>query len=85
MKYFNPEIETMPLGQLRRLQGERLQNLAANLYERVPFYKNQWAEKGLRPADIKGIEDLHKLPFTRKHHLRDHYPFGLFALPVEDT
>ncbi|MCO6490073.1 MAG: phenylacetate--CoA ligase [Phaeodactylibacter sp.] len=85
MKYFNPEIETMPLGQLRRLQGERLQNLAAHLYERVPFYKKQWAEKGLRPADIKGVEDLHKLPFTRKHHLRDHYPFGLFALPVEDT
>lgn len=85
MNYFNPDVETMPLDKLRRLQDERLQKLVAYLYERVPFYKNQWDEAGVRPADIKGVKDLPKLPFTRKNHLRENYPFGLFAMPVADT
>jgi len=83
MKYFNPEMETLPLSKLRRLQDERLRKLAAYLYGRVPFYKKQWDEAGVKPADIKGVQDLPKLPFTQKHHLRDHYPFDLFAMPVQ--
>ncbi len=85
MKYFNPELETLPLDKLRRLQDDRLQKLVASLYASVPFYKEQWDEAGVRPADIRGVGDLPRLPFTKKHHLRDHYPFGLFAIPVSDT
>ncbi|MCB9264135.1 MAG: AMP-binding protein [Lewinellaceae bacterium] len=85
MKYFNPEVETLPFDKLRKLQDERLRKLAAYLYARVPFYKKQWDEAGVTPADIKGVKDLPKLPFTRKPHLRENYPFDLFAMPVEDT
>ncbi|MCB0561252.1 MAG: AMP-binding protein [Lewinellaceae bacterium] len=85
MKYFNPDIETLPLDKLRQLQNERLQKLVAHLYERVPFYKKQWEEAGVRPADIKSVQDLPRLPFTQKHHLRENYPFDLFAMPVKDT
>ena len=85
MKYFNPDIETLPLNQLRQLQNERLRELISRLYMRVPFYRRQWEQAGLQPSDIRGVEDLHKLPFTKKGHLRDHYPFGLFAMPVEET
>ncbi|MCB0571323.1 MAG: phenylacetate--CoA ligase [Phaeodactylibacter sp.] len=85
MRYFNPDIETMPLSRLRQLQSERLRNLTAYLYERVPFYRKQLDEAGIRPSDIKGVESLHKLPFTRKFHLRDYYPFGLFAVPQQEV
>jgi phenylacetate-CoA ligase len=51
----------------------------------VPFYKNQLDENGIKPADIKTVNDLHKLPFTKKAALRDNYPFGLFTVPVQDT
>ena len=85
MKYFNPEIETMPLPKLRALQDERLRQLVAYVYERVPFYRQQLDEAGIRPANIKGVGDLHKLPFTKKHHLREHYPFGLFAVPQDQV
>ncbi len=85
MKYFNPEAETLPPEKLRQLQDGRLQKLVARLYTHVPFYQKQWDEAGLRPSDIRGVNDLHKLPFTRKHHLRENYPFGMFAMPVEET
>lgn len=85
MKYFNPEVETLPLDKLRQLQDGRLQKLAAVLYTQVPFYRKQWDEASLRPSDIRGVNDLHKLPFTRKHHLRENYPFGLFAMPVAEA
>ncbi len=85
MRYFQPDIETMPLPKLRQLQSERLRRLTAYLYERVPFYKQQLDEAGIRPSDVSGVESLHKLPFTRKHHLRGHYPFGLFAVPQQEV
>ncbi len=80
---FNPDMETLPRDELRKLQDERLKNLVAYVYERVPFYRRALDEKGIRPGDIKGIDDIHKLPFTRKTDLRDNYPFGLFAVPRE--
>ena len=80
---FNPEIETMPLAKLRKLQNERLRDLVAYLYNRVPFYKKQFDERNINPASIKGVEDLHLLPFTKKTDLRDNYPFGLFAVPQD--
>jgi phenylacetate-CoA ligase len=82
---FQPDIETMPLDKLRQLQSERLRNLVAYVYERVPFYKNQFDAHGIRPADIKGIGDIHKLPFTKKTDLRDNYPFKLFAVPMSEV
>ncbi|MBO1437764.1 phenylacetate--CoA ligase [Meiothermus sp. CFH 77666] len=78
---FQPELETLPRPKLTALQSERLREQVAYVYERVPFYKQAFDERGLKPSDIRGIEDLHKLPFTKKKDLRDTYPFGLFAVP----
>ncbi|HTN16686.1 MAG TPA: phenylacetate--CoA ligase [Chitinophagaceae bacterium] len=85
MSYFNREIETLPLEKLRKLQNERLQQQIQAVYAKVPFYKQQLDERGLKPSDIKTVSDLHKLPFTKKAALRDNYPFGLFTVPVQDT
>lgn len=81
MPMFQPELETLPRPQLTELQSQRLREQVAYVYERVPFYKQAFDERGLKPSDIRGIEDLHKLPFTKKKDLRDTYPFGLFAVP----
>ncbi len=82
---YQPEIETMPRDRLRRLQDERLKRLVAYVYERVPFYRQRLSEAGVDPARFRGLEDLAKLPFTKKQDLRDHYPFGLFAVPREQV
>ncbi|MEM9328203.1 MAG: hypothetical protein AAGA85_21225 [Bacteroidota bacterium] len=80
---YNSKVETMPLEQLRSLQSQRLLTLVRKLYDRVPFYREQFLGIGLEPKDIRGMEDLSKLPFTRKTDLRDHYPYGLFAEPQD--
>lgn len=82
---FQPEIETMPLPRLRRLQNERLKDLVQYLYARVPFYRQQMDDLNIRPGSIRGVEDLHTLPFTKKTDLRDHYPFGLCAVPRNEV
>lgn len=82
---YNPQIETLPLERLRQLQDERLRALVQRLYQDVPFYQQALDQQGIQPGDIRGVADLHKLPFTRKNDLRDHYPFGLFAKPMEDV
>jgi phenylacetate-CoA ligase len=82
--YYQPEIETMPLGDLQALQSERLVKQVAHVYEHVPFYKNKMDEAGVKPEDIKGIEDLHKLPFITKDDLRDQYPYGLLGVPLSE-
>ena len=82
--FFNQAIETLPLPQLRKLQHERLTSLLQHVYQNVPFYRNQMDRLGLKPSDINGVEELHKLPFTQKADLRDHYPYGLFAVPESD-
>ena len=81
---FNPYIETMPLDQLRQLQGARLQELVQYVYQHVPFYKKALDEAGIVPTEIRGIDDITRLPITKKSHLRDQYPFGLFAVPSHD-
>jgi phenylacetate-CoA ligase len=83
MPIFQPELETLPRPKLTELQNQRLREQVAYLYERVPFYKRALDENGLRPGEIRGVGDLHKLPFTQKKDLRDTYPFGLFAVPRE--
>lgn len=75
----------MPLEQLRKLQSERLVNLVQVLYRKVPFYKKQFDEAGFSPSNIKGIDDLYKIPFTKKADLRDNYPFEQFAVPMNEV
>ena len=81
MRYFNEAIETMPLAKLRRQQNRNLRQQIAVLYEEIPFYKRKLDEKGVKPSDIKGVQDLYKLPFTKKNDLRDQYPFGFLVVP----
>ena len=78
---YNKEIETLPLEKLRKLQSERLVNLVNRVYKTVPFYKNKFDELGIDVSSIKSINDIHKLPFTKKTDLRDQYPFGFLTVP----
>lgn len=82
---YNKEAETMPTEQLRELQGQRLSRMVKRVYENVPMYRQRFDEIGLRPEDIRSIDDIVKLPFTYKQDLRDNYPFGLFAVPMEQV
>ncbi len=82
--YYQPEIETMPVEEIKKLQSEKLVKQVQHVYDNVPYYRNLMEEKGVTPADIKGIEDLHKLPFLSKADLRDAYPYGLLAKPLKD-
>ena len=81
---WNRDIECMGRDEMRKLQDRRLIDLVAKVYNHVPFYKRKMDELGVKPTDIKGIEDISKLPFTYKQDLRDNYPFGLFAVPMKD-
>ena len=82
--YYQKEIETMPANEMKKLQSEKLVKQVKHVYENVPYYKKLMDEKGVKPEDIKGIEDLHKLPFLTKADLRDAYPYGLLAMPLSD-
>jgi phenylacetate-CoA ligase len=81
---FEPEFESMKASDLRTLQSERLSSLAVSVYERVDFYRCKFDEAGVKPADIATIDDITKLPITRKQDLRDNYPFGMFGRERED-
>ena len=82
--YWNKEIECMDREQLRALQTKKLQATVKKVYENVPFYKKAFDEKGVKPEDIKSVDDVRLLPFTLKQDLRDNYPFGLFAVPQDE-
>ena len=82
--YYQKEIETMPVEDIKKLQSEKLVKQVKHVYENVPYYRNLMDEKGVKPEDIKGIEDLHKLPFLTKADLRDAYPYGLLAKPLDE-
>ena len=82
--YFQKEIETMPLEEMKKLQSEKLVKQVKHVYENVPYYRDLMDKKGVSPDDIKSIDDLHKLPFLSKADLRDAYPYGLLAKPLED-
>ncbi len=80
----HPEIECMPREEIEKLQSERLVAQVARMYEKVECFRKRMDAKGLKPSDVHGIEDLHKLPFSYKSDLRDYYPYGLFAEPMEN-
>ncbi len=77
---WNKTKECMSRDELTNLQGERLRKLVDYVYHNAPYYREKMQKIGLLPCDIKGIEDIEKLPFTTKEDLRDNYPFGLFAV-----
>lgn len=80
----SPEIEQMPREELKKLQSERLCWQVKRMYENVECFRKRMDEKGLTPDDVKGVEDLYKLPFAYKQDLRDYYPYGLFATPLSE-
>lgn len=81
-EYFNPEEETMSRSQIEALQLERLQTTVKHCMN-AEFYRKRFEEAGLKPEDIKSLDDLSKIPFTTKQDLRDNYPFGLSCVPLE--
>lgn len=81
---WEPVYECMDRETMRRLQLQRLQKAVARAYETVPFYRQRFDENGVRPADIRTLDDLVRLPFTVKDDLRDNYPYGMFAVPMRE-
>jgi phenylacetate-CoA ligase len=84
MKYWQPKYETMNPEEMKRLQLKRLQQSLKLVYDNVPFYRQKFKEAGVTPEDVKTLDDIRKVPFTRKAYLRENYPFGLFAAKKED-
>ena len=82
--YYQKEIETASREEILALQNERLVKQVQHVWDNVPYYRAKMEEKGLTPADIKSVEDLHKLPFLTKADLRDAYPYGLCAKPLSE-
>ncbi|NOQ50989.1 MAG: AMP-binding protein [Desulfuromonadaceae bacterium] len=80
---WNDDFETLPREALESLQLKRLQQTVERVYATVPFYRETYKKIGISPADIKSLDDLQRLPFTLKQDMRDSYPYGLFAVPLE--
>ncbi|MDD2388338.1 MAG: phenylacetate--CoA ligase [Desulfobacterales bacterium] len=80
---YDIEFETMPRDALEAIQLRRLQTTIERVYATVPFYRNQMKRAGVRPQDIRSLQDLKRIPFTTKQDLRDNYPFGMFAVPMD--
>ena len=83
-RYYQPEIETASREQITAWQNERLLKQVKHVWDNVPYYRKKMEAAGVTPEDIKGIEDLHKLPFITKADLREAYPYGLLAEPLKN-
>lgn len=83
-RYYQKEIETMPIDEIKKLQSEKLVKQVKYVYENVTYYRDLMNQKGVKPEDVHGIEDLHLLPFLTKNDLREAYPYGLLAKPLKD-
>ena len=83
-RYYQPEIECASREQIKAWQDERLVKQVQHVWDNVPYYRKKMEEKGVTPQDIKGVDDLHKLPFVTKADLREAYPYGLVAKPLKD-
>ena len=83
-RYYQPEIETASPEQLKAWQSERLVKQVKHVWDNVSLYRAKMEEAGVTPDDIKGVEDLHKLPFVTKDDLREGYPYGLLAKPLSE-
>ncbi len=82
--YYQKEIETAPYEQIREWQNERLVKTVKHVWENNKYYRNLMEQKGVTPDDVKGVDDLHKLPFLTKDDLREAYPYGLMSKPLSD-
>ncbi len=85
MPIFNMDFETMPREALEAIQLRRLQTTLERVYATVPFYTQRFKQAGVKPSDIKSLKDLQRIPFTVKKDLRDNYPYGMFAVPMENV
>ncbi|HTX61799.1 MAG TPA: phenylacetate--CoA ligase [Methanobacterium sp.] len=81
---WNREAECMARDEMEELQLKRLQEVVKRAYENVSYYKKAFGDAGVYPEDIQTLKDIEKLPFTSKSDLREAYPFGMFAVPVDD-
>ena len=77
-------IETASADQLRSLQLARLKETVGRAYRKVPHYRRAFDDAGVHPDDLEQLSDISKFPFTTKQHLRDNYPFGMLAVPMDD-
>ena len=84
-KYYQPEIETASVDDIKKIQLERLQEQVKHVYANVPYYREKMDKAGVKPEDIKELADIAKLPFNYKQDLRDTYPYGMFAVPLKDV
>ncbi len=82
---WNPQAETLPHVELERLQARRLAELVERLVHRSPFYRERLQASGVRPEDVRSLDDLRRLPFTTKADVRAGYPFGLFTVPQDQV
>ena len=82
--FFNEEFETLPRAALEALQLKRLQSMVTHVYANVPFYRQSLDGAGIHPDSIRSLDDLQRLPFTTKQDMRDSYPYGLFAAPMDE-
>ena len=86
MKYFQPEIETMPRTQLEALQLEKLKQTVAYCYNHSKFYYDKLTKAGVFDGDkIRRLSDIQYIPFTTKDDFRDNYPFGMNAVPMRQV
>ncbi len=85
MKYYQPEKECASVEQIRAWQNEKLVKQVKHAYDSVPYYRDLMDKKGVKPEDIKSIDDLHKLPFISKYDLREAYPYGFLATDKSDV
>lgn len=83
-KYYQKDLETMPREKIKQLQSEKLVKQVKHVYDNVKYYRDLMDKKGVKPEDIKSVDDLHKLPFLSKADLREAYPYGLLAKPLSD-
>ncbi len=83
-RYYQKEIETASRAEIIRIQNKKIVKQVQHVYTNVPYYRNLMDQKGLTPADIKGIEDICKLPFLTKDDLREAYPYGLLGTELDN-
>jgi len=83
-KYWNERIETMPTEEIKKLQLQKLKEQIKHCYENSSFYRRKFDCVGLKPKDIRSLDDLQKIPFTVKSDLRDNYPFGMVATKSDE-
>ncbi len=84
-RYFNPSAEKMSRKDIAEIQLKRLRQTVSHAYNNVAYYRREMDKLGVKPEDIRGLDDISRLPFTTKQTLRDHYPFGMLAVPLSEV